>query len=116
MNATEVAILADSRHIPGAFAFFVSANWPGISGLNYVCPCGCGTIGEIHFTMEVQSPRSPTYMWDGNKDQPTIGAAMIEHIVAGVLHWRGVLSQGEWKGTAYGHGEAPRNTEDPASD
>lgn len=99
--------------LPGAFKFFVLWEVHGVAGMNYLCPCGCGTVGEIRFTLAGQTPRASTYLWDGNREKPTIAPA-IRHIVAGQVCWEGVLQAGVWIGER--HSEAASDPQDPASD
>jgi hypothetical protein len=83
----------------GAFTLLIATgprfSDKGIIGINYKCPCGCGTIGELRFVRFGETPQSPTYLWDGNFDEPTV-TPIIRHIVAGQIHWEGVLQRGEW--------------------
>lgn len=87
VRATRVDdIVAAKRTTPGAFKFFSDGD--GISGMNYVCPCGCGALAPLHF-----KPRpSPSWTWDGNKDRPTLSPS-VHH----VGHWHGWLRAGVWE-------------------
>jgi hypothetical protein len=86
---------------PGSFRWL--REWPtgeDIVGMSYLCPCGCGTEGEIRFARFGEVPRSPTFKWDGNREYPTIEPAFT-HVVAGQTHWSGILQRGEWIGVTY---------------
>ena len=57
-------------------------------GLEYICPCGCGRHGWLAFKPEV----SPSWLWNGNRDKPTLEPS-IHHRD----HWHGYLRNGVWE-------------------
>jgi len=88
-------------HRPGSFKWIRTADADqSIIGMQYLCPCGCGTVGEIRFVRPGEALRSPTYLWDGNRQLPTVEPALA-HIVAGEIHWSGMLRHGDWIGIAF---------------
>ena len=105
--AVKITVMPDPHrpHRPGSFKWIAAdGEGPGdqsILGMRYLCPCGCGTVGEIRFPRSGEAPRSPTYIWDGNRDYPTVEPAFA-HVVAGQIHWSGILPCGDWIGTTFG--------------
>lgn len=87
VHAMRVDDITRARNIPGAFKFFAS-DGTGPSGLNYVCPCGCGAIAPLYFKPEP----SPSWDWNGNRDKPTLSPS-VHH----VGHWHGYLKSGVWE-------------------
>lgn len=106
--AVEITVMADTWdvHQNGSFKWIRKVGeefgpW-NISGMLYLCPCGCRTIGELRFLRPGETPRSPTYTWDGNREYPTIEPD-VTHIVGGKVHWSGCLVCGEWVGYSNAH-------------
>lgn len=83
----------DARKVtPGAFQYYVDEKDGPISGMIYVCPCGCGAQGALKFRDRGREPgERPSWIWDGNEDMPT-----LEPSVHHVGHWHGWLRNGEW--------------------
>jgi hypothetical protein len=110
--AVEITVMADTWdvHQDGSFKWIrkVAEEFgpQSVSGMLYLCPCGCGTIGEIRFLRLDETPRRPTYTWDGNREYPTIEPG-VTHIVGGKVHWSGSLVRGEWIGHSYTHQKDP---------
>ena len=94
--AVEITVIRDSweTYRPGSFKWIVGA-YQNIIGMQYKCPCGCGSVGEIRFARSGEAPLSPTYLWDGDREYPTITPGFA-HVVAGQIHWSGVLQRGEF--------------------
>jgi hypothetical protein len=105
-QAVEITVLRDTwgSHQDGSFKWIKAGT--EIIGLEYLCPCGCRTVGEIRFARPGDPPRSPTYVWDGNREEPTLSTA-FEHVVAGQVHWSGILQRGEWIGVEFGDDDEP---------
>lgn len=82
----------DSRKAtPGAYQFYTDSSGQ-VSGLIYVCPCGCGVQGSLKFRDRGNDPgERPSWIWDGNEKVPT-----LEPSVHHVGHWHGWLKNGEW--------------------
>src|SRR5262245_60524915 len=106
--AVEITVMPDTWdvHQNGSFKWIRKVGeefgpW-NISGMLYLCPCGCRTIGELRFLLPGETPRSPTYTWDGNREYPTIEPD-VTHNVGGKVHWSGSLVCGEWVGYSYAH-------------
>jgi hypothetical protein len=104
--AIKITVMPETRgpHQPGSFKW-IATEGEGLSdqsilGMQYLCPCGCGTVGEIRFPRPGEAPRSPTYIWDGNPDYPTVEPAFA-HVVAGQIHWSGILQRGDWIGITF---------------
>jgi len=93
---------------PGSFKWLRAADeWSSqqtIVGMQYLCPCGCATLGEIRFARFGEPARSPTYKWNGNREYPSIEPTLF-HIVAGKTHWSGRLEHGEWVGIVWSDDE-----------
>lgn len=68
------------------------------AGLNFVCPCGCGSVLGISFRRwtdpktGVQQP-GPVWTHDGNWDHPTVTPSVL-HLDG--CRWHGYLTAGEW--------------------
>ena len=90
--ATRVDDITRSTHIPGAFKFFNSGG-NGPSGMNFICPCGCGALSPLHF--ERDETADPAWQWDGNIEKPTLTPS-----VHWVGHWHGYLRGGVWESCA----------------
>ncbi len=98
--------------VPGSYQFF-GVPGPGfkdmgVAGMDYVCPCGCGTVGSLRFAVAGKVPRSPTHFWNGDTEEPTI-VGTVAHMVAGIVCWHGVLVKGVWH-------EDPSGAADRSSD
>ena len=98
--AVEFTVLRDiwESHQDGSFKWIKAGT--DIIGMEYLCPCGCRTVGEIRFARPGETPRSPTYLWDGNREEPTVTPS-FSHVVAGEIHWSGILQRGEWIGVEF---------------
>ena len=106
--AVEITVKPDvwELHQAGSFKWTPSERFTdqNIIGMQYLWPCGCGTVGEIRFARPGEAPRSPTYVWDGNREFPTV-TPPFTHVVAGEVHWSGILQRGEWVGIGFGDDE-----------
>lgn len=75
---------------PGAFKFYAVRG--DIAGLNFLCPCGCGDVFGCSFKKDGQRG----WVWDGNKDAPTLYPSVKPLNADGSEHWHGWLKGGEW--------------------
>ena len=69
---------------PGDFQFS-----DPVTGMWYICPCGCGTQGYLR--IRPSEPAHPSWGWDGNREEPTLTPS-VHH----VGHWHGFLNKGVW--------------------
>ncbi len=74
--------------IPGAI-YIAEADDGGPGRWYYSCPCGCGASGGLRVAVAVKPEQSPSWVWDGNRDAPTLHPS-IHHIG----HWHGWLKAG----------------------
>jgi hypothetical protein len=88
--ATLVEDITRSKHIPGAFKYFSDGSSLGPTGMNFICPCGCGALSPLHFDND--EPTDPSWTWDGNRQKPTLHPS-----VHWVGHWHGWLRNGVWE-------------------
>lgn len=76
---------------PGCAKWYVHADstWPGKEwGLNFICPCGCGSLLGI----VVAGPKA--WQWNGDRINPTITPS-IRHMAG--CEWHGYLTDGVFK-------------------
>ena len=59
----------------------------------FKCPCGCGGRGFLPFRDGDND--HPSWVWDGNKEQPTLTPSV--HCTGWKCKWHGYLQNGEWK-------------------
>lgn len=57
----------------------------------YGCPCGCGAAGGLRVSAGNKPAQSPSWVWNGSKDKPTLKPS-VHHIG----HWHGWLTDGVW--------------------
>jgi hypothetical protein len=62
------------------------ASGPIVTGLTFRCPCGCGSIGGIHFALY-----NPRWTWNGDKDNPTCTPSILR---GDGCRWHGFLTNG----------------------
>lgn len=60
------------------------------------CPCGCGDLRCVDIYQNGEKPPSPSWLWDGNKEKPTLTPS-IDFRVAHKSHWHGFLKIGIFK-------------------
>jgi uncharacterized protein DUF6527 len=62
-----------------------------IAALNYVCPCGCGTVGCVPVKIGIAKD---SWNWDGNLLKPTLTPSIQKH---SPCRWHGYLTAGVFK-------------------
>lgn len=69
------------------------------SGMNFKCPCGCGSIHGARFRSV--EPSAAVWTWDGNREKPTVAPSLGLHpsheghsVGADGYHWHGFLKAG----------------------
>lgn len=72
--------------VPGVGKFWSLPDEVGPNGLNFWCPCGCGSLLGV---------RWPPWTWDGNREAPTVCASIL-HSSPGGCGWHGFLTAGEF--------------------
>jgi hypothetical protein len=81
---------------PGAFELYEGGKAEDV-GMIYVCPCGCGIHGFLHF----RPGPAPSWTWDGNREAPTLTPSVHHQIrrTEGptTTHWHGYLRAGWWE-------------------
>ncbi len=86
VKAVAVDDISDRQNSPpGAFKFFAAGG--RVVGLNYRCPCGCGSLAPLDF----KPAESPSWNWDGNREAPTLSPSVHHE-----GHWHGYLRGGIW--------------------
>lgn len=79
----------------GAFWFISSHGGTPDVVLGFQCPCGCGKPGALPLYREGEQPiQRPAWLWDGNKDAPTLTPSVQR---THVCNWHGFLQSGEWR-------------------
>lgn len=82
-------ILADPH--PGQFEYWRLGNRtdddPRPDGLNFICPCGCGSMLGADFA-------PGKWTWDGNREAPTVAPSLL-HLDG--CRWHGFLTAGEFR-------------------
>lgn len=58
----------------------------------YACPCGCGAAGALRVQAGEKPSHSPSWMWNGSRDAPTLTPSVYF-----VGHWHGWLRNGVWE-------------------
>jgi len=81
--------VADYEHAknPGDFFIIKEDNYHRIQ---FLCPCGCGSLGGINISQT--DPNA--WSWDGNEDTPTISPSVM--FLSG-CRWHGYLKNGVFK-------------------
>ena len=82
---------------PGDFIYYVgkeSVRADGITGMVYICPCGCGSMKTIKFRPST-NVYVALYTWNDNIKKPTISPELICYLKDG---WKGRLEKGVFKG------------------
>ena len=59
-----------------------------ISGLIFVCPCGCGIVQHLPVS------GNKAWKWDGDEVNPTLHPSVLN---VGKCGWHGHLVKGEWR-------------------
>jgi hypothetical protein len=85
------------KAVPGQFIFTgLHATEGGPYGILFVCPCGCGSFGSVHFNVpsdwaEKHNGGKPLtqWTWNGNKEKPTLSPSILHE-----NHWHGYLRDG----------------------
>lgn len=64
--------------------------------LNFVCPCGCGSVGGVSVRKDEndRGGNHPIWGWNENKEQPTIQPSIK---FVGGCGWHGFLTNGIFK-------------------
>lgn len=90
--ATPVESLAADDVPPGAIQYWLTHGSHKMGGFNFLCPCGCGTIGSVTFRL---------WSWNGNTDKPTITPSVDlqadDDTGRARSHWHGRLCDGRWE-------------------
>ena len=76
--------IIDNWDLPGAFAYQGNTD---ITGMIFVCPCGCKSLGSISFL-------KGDWDWNGNIEYPTVKPSIQK---LGDCQWHGYLTQGLWE-------------------
>jgi len=56
-----------------------------VSGILFVCPCGCKAVRSVHVTGD------RAWHWDGNMELPTLTPSIL---IVGECGWHGFLTKG----------------------
>jgi len=75
---------------PGSFDFAEGTDGQ-IASIQFVCPCGCGSVGSLPVRRGFSSS---IWHWDGNKEAPTLTPSVLR---TSGCKWHGYLTKGEWK-------------------
>ena len=76
---------------PGSFAYYTTGvNPPKFIGIEFICPCGCGSLGSVNFD---PIRKAPCWTLTGTLDKPTVRAS-IHQLNCG---WHGFLTDGVFK-------------------
>ena len=79
--------------------FRVEDGAAGHAWLQYNCPCGCGSVGQIHMVPTGTPHDSRTWEWDGNRERPTLSPSIRRTIDC---KFHGHLQAGVWSACADG--------------
>lgn len=63
-----------------------------VTGLYFICPCGCGSWS--HITVATQRDAPQAWTWDGNLETPTLNPSVRKLYGCG---WHGWLKAGVWE-------------------
>lgn len=69
---------------PGAGKFWGN---DGVEGLNFQCPCGCGSVLGVSFG-------PGRWSWNGSRERPTVTPSIL-HMDG--CRWHGYLTDGEFR-------------------
>lgn len=72
---------------PGAIAYPAD-----MSGMWFLCPCGCGRHGWLPFRSHTSG--HPSWEFDGNAEAPTLTPSVLQ---VGGCQWHGYLRAGVWE-------------------
>jgi len=77
----------------GEFVFYTDSAGV-ISGLVYMCPCGCGVDSSIPFSgRSPEETKGPLWNWDGDVSSPSVTPSIRR--LSG-CQWHGWITDGEW--------------------
>ena len=62
--------------------------------------------GRDPFCAARRDTTQPDVLWDGNREEPTVTPS-FSHVVAGEIHWSGILQRGEWIGVEFRDDDEP---------
>jgi len=77
--------------VPGHIQFNETKN--GLQVL-FGCPCGCGDMRCVDIYQNGEKPPSPSWLWDGNKENPTLSPSLLLYKDNHQEHWHGYLRNG----------------------
>lgn len=75
---------------PGSWTFGYDMD-NKIAAIDFVCPCGCGSVGVLPIRDGFGGPR---WTWDGNNETPTLTPSVQK---TSGCKWHGHLVAGEWR-------------------
>lgn len=83
-----------AEHLAGAFDITGLVGHEGLHSILFVCPCGCGEIGNLPLNIIVDPSRNASWDWDGDEVAPTLKPSVQR---MGGCRWHGFLTKGVWK-------------------
>lgn len=96
VTARRVDDIDAAGNVPGAFEYYAEGD-RAVAGMVYICPCGCGSHGDLPF--RPATPAHPSWQWDGNREAPTLDPSVHDiYRKDGQIktHWHGWLRKGVW--------------------
>lgn len=78
---------------PGCFKFYSCDDSGEKFGMNFTCPCGCGSVLGVAFKNHGDR-NGPVWTWNGSAESPTVSPS-IRRI--GGCEWHGHLIDGVFK-------------------
>jgi hypothetical protein len=101
----------DSGCPPGSWLFrhYVDLHGERHSGMEFVCPCGCGDVSWIPVAQSPVAPDTHRWGWNQNEDAPTL-VPSIRRTTQCKFH--GYMTDGRWSSCGDGaplHPQANNN-------
>ncbi len=85
----------DNMKSPGDFMLHTSIDsGEKVTGMVFVCPCGCGRKGGLQFDGPFVTQNRPKWVWNGNREKPTLTPSIQQ--LSG-CKWHGFLTDGVFK-------------------
>ena len=91
----------DEAPIAGSWHYYTtSSNGGRISGMLFICPCGCGELNAVAFSGCFQA--GPVWDFNWSKDEPTLSPSvnilqLDDNGKRVGEHWHGWLKGGFWQ-------------------
>ena len=81
--------------LPGEYRWLSDTHGEAHAALQFMCPCGCGSLGSIRVTRDqAYSGEDHLWIWNLNPERPTLAPSIRRTAGCG---FHGLLTGGDWK-------------------